>query len=59
MQVTIREAGLSGVAYAKPGYRLMSDANKIKLPTSQSSFDVIRECITKFKPLKMAKYKAF
>lgn len=34
-------------------YRLMSDVNKINLPASQSPFNVIRECIIKFKPLKL------
>lgn len=36
-------------------YRLISDPNKIKLPTSQDSFGVIRENIIKFKPLSLTK----
>ena len=32
---------------------IMSDANKINLPESPSSFDVIRECIEKFKALRL------
>jgi hypothetical protein len=36
-------------------YRLMADAAKVKLPMTQSPFRVIRECLTKFKPLKLTK----
>ena len=34
-------------------YRLIADVNKLKLPTANRPFDVIRECICKFKPLKL------
>lgn len=36
-------------------YRLMAEANKIKLPKTFRPFDVIRECIRKFNPLKLNK----
>jgi len=36
-------------------YRLMADMNEMKLPIVQSPFKVIRECLTKFKALKLAK----
>jgi len=36
-------------------YRLMNEANKVKLPIKRNSFDAIRECINKFKPLKIGK----
>ncbi|HEX2977550.1 MAG TPA: hypothetical protein VHO47_00290 [Candidatus Babeliales bacterium] len=35
-------------------YRLMADVNKINLPSSQNPFGVIREQLSKFKPLRLA-----
>lgn len=34
-------------------YRLMADVNKIQLPSINRPLDVVRECIYKFKPLKL------
>ncbi|MDR3550587.1 MAG: hypothetical protein P4L31_04180 [Candidatus Babeliales bacterium] len=36
-------------------YRFMAEANKVKLPSTQSPFKVIREQLVKFEPLKMTK----
>lgn len=64
--VTPRELrGMSSKKLAAPGaarkseewYRLMADAQQIKLPTSRSPFGIIRTCIEKFKPVKLADFK--
>ncbi len=38
-------------------YRLIADANKARLPNTETPFGVIREYINKFKPLSLAKYQ--
>lgn len=45
------------VSGSRSWYRLIADVNKVKLPMTKSPFNVIRECITKFKPLKLSKIK--
>lgn len=52
---TIRELRVMFKSNDRSWYRLMADVNKVKLPMVQSPFRVIRECLTKFKPLKLAK----
>ena len=40
-------------AYNQRGwYRLIADLNKVKLPQKHKSFEVIREQLMKFKPLR-------
>lgn len=52
--VNIRELRNMLGANDRTWYRLISGANKVNLPASNSPFDVIRECINEFKPVKMS-----
>ncbi len=55
--VNIRELKVMFTKYnARSWYRLLSDSDKIRLPGQKISFGVIRESITKFKPVKLSKF---
>ena len=38
-------------------YRLIADANKARLPNTETPFEVIRKHVDEFKPLLFAKYQ--
>ena len=55
--VTVRELRVIFAKHNKrTWYRLMADANKVKLPVIQSCFGVIRKHLNKFKPLRIEKF---
>ncbi|MDR3646319.1 MAG: hypothetical protein P4L22_02125 [Candidatus Babeliales bacterium] len=52
--VNLRELRTLFGAYSdRSWYRLIADANKIRLPLVNDSFKPIRDCVLKFKPLKL------